>query len=88
MKTFLSAPRTVAVPERLTDLCAGRCDSLPAAITVRAGRVFFKANDGFSGDELWVSDGTPGSERRVRDVCPGPCSAAPGRVPSAPSLPI
>jgi hypothetical protein len=66
MKTFLSAPRTavVAVPERLTDLCAGRCDSLPAA------------------------NGTPGSEWRVRDVCPGPCSAAPGRVPSAPSLPI
>jgi len=69
--------------ERLTDVCAGRCDSLPAAITVRAGRVFFKANDGFSGDELWVSDGTPGSERRVRDLCPGVCSASPGRVAEA-----
>ncbi len=66
--------------ERLTDICAGRCDSQPAAITVRAGRVFFKANDGFSGDELWVSDGTPGSERRVRDLCPGVCSTSPGRV--------
>ena len=69
--------------ERLTDICAGRCDSLPAAITVRAGRVFFKANDGFSGDELWVSDGTPGSERRVRDLCPGVCSTSPGRVAEA-----
>ncbi|HSJ76556.1 MAG TPA: hypothetical protein VK899_10305, partial [Gemmatimonadales bacterium] len=66
--------------ERLTDICAGRCNSLPAAISSQAGRVFFKANDGFSGDELWVSDGTPGSERRVRDLCPGPCSAYPYRV--------
>ena len=66
--------------ERLTDICAGSCDSLPAAISIHAGRIYFKANDGFSGDELWVSDGTPGSERRVRDVCPGLCSAAPGRL--------
>jgi ELWxxDGT repeat protein len=66
--------------ERLTDICAGRCDSLPAVISVQAGRVFFKANDGFSGDELWVSDGTPGSERRVRDLCPGLCSAYPYHV--------
>jgi ELWxxDGT repeat protein len=69
---------------RLTDICAGRCDALPSyqpsAITVRAGRVYFRANDGFSGDELWVSDGTPGSERRVRDVCSGPCSAVPSLV--------
>jgi ELWxxDGT repeat protein len=66
--------------ERLTDICAGRCDSAPANITVHAGRVFFVASDGFSGNELWVSDGTPGSERRVRDLCPGPCTTYPGFV--------
>src|SRR6185369_6494211 len=41
---------------------------------------FFMADDGFTGAELWVSDGVPGSERRLRDLCPGPCSAWPGLV--------
>jgi large repetitive protein len=65
---------------RLTDICTGRCDAMPSAITVHAGKIFFNAADGFSGFELWVSDGTPGSERRVRDLCPGGCSSSAGPV--------
>jgi ELWxxDGT repeat protein len=60
---------------RLTDVCAGPCDSRPSKLTVSGGQIFFTADDGFSGPELWVSDGTPGSERRVRDLCPGPCGS-------------
>ncbi|HEX3527563.1 MAG TPA: ELWxxDGT repeat protein [Thermoanaerobaculia bacterium] len=68
---------TAAGTYRLTDICAGRCDSSPDNLTMSRGHLFFTADDGFSGRELWQSDGTPGSEQRVRDLCPGPCSSAP-----------
>jgi ELWxxDGT repeat protein len=68
---------TPAGTRRLTDVCAGRCGSLPQVVRVEAERVFFVADDGFSGRELWVSDGSPGGERRVRDLCPGPCGSEP-----------
>lgn len=43
-------------------------------------RWFFTANDGVSGRELWVSDGTPFGTRRVRDVRPGPGSSRIGQL--------
>ncbi len=69
--------------ERVTDVCAGSgyCGGPgPAEITVHAGRAYFTANDGFSGQEMWVSDGTTGSERRLKDICPGPCDTSPSPV--------
>ena len=39
---------------------------------VKAGeRVFFCANDGEHGRELWVSDGTAAGTRLVKDIRPG-----------------
>ncbi len=69
--------------ERVTDVCAGagHCGSSgPSGITVHAGQAYFTADDGFSGQEIWVSDGTPGSERRLKDICPGPCGTSPSPV--------
>ena len=41
------------------------------------GRLFFTADDGAHGFELWRSDGTPTGTRLVRDVNPGSASSRP-----------
>jgi len=41
------------------------------------GRVFFPANDGVNGYEIWSSDGTPGNTNLVQDILPG----SPGSMP-------
>lgn len=40
-------------------------------------RLFFVANDGLHGDELWCSDGTPAGTAMVRDIRPGLIGSAP-----------
>jgi ELWxxDGT repeat protein len=39
--------------------------------------VFFVRDDGVHGKELWVSDGSPGGPRLVRDILPGARSSSP-----------
>src|SRR6185369_4959711 len=39
--------------------------------------LFFTADDGGSGNELWKLDTTTGTTARVKDICPGPCSSSP-----------
>lgn len=41
------------------------------------GRVYFPANDGVSGYEIWSSDGTAGNTNLVRDILPGSPGSAP-----------
>jgi ELWxxDGT repeat protein len=45
---------------------------------VAAGKLFFAANDGVHGFELWISDGTASGTRMVRDINPGGDHAFPG----------
>jgi ELWxxDGT repeat protein len=71
---------TAAGTYRVTDVCAGRCDSSPDFLRAIGTSVYFQADDGVSGRELWVSDGTPGHEHRVRDLCAGPCDSDPGQM--------
>jgi ELWxxDGT repeat protein len=40
-------------------------------------RVFFVANDGQSGAELWMTNGTPGNAQRVRDIRQGSADSSP-----------
>lgn len=39
--------------------------------------VYFFGRDAAGDRELWRSEGTPGTTRRVLDICPGPCPAIP-----------
>ncbi len=54
--------------------------SLPTAMTALSGRVLFGADDGLSGTEPWVSDGTAGGTFRLADLYPG---ASPGFASSS-----
>lgn len=45
--------------------------------------VFFAANDGLSGAELWRSDGTAAGTRLVKDIVPGAHSSAPYKITAA-----
>jgi ELWxxDGT repeat protein len=53
--------------------------SEPTAVTAVDGTLFFSADDGTHGDELWQSDGTPAGTTLVRDTNP---TAAAGSSPS------
>src|SRR5262249_30319940 len=46
--------------------------SFERTLTAVGGRLYFIADDGSTGRELWESDGTEAGTVRVRDVLPGP----------------
>lgn len=66
---------------RLTDFASADPfpESFPAARAPFAhdGRVYFAADDGSHGQELWSTGTTPGTASLVADLCPGPCSSRP-----------
>lgn len=64
---------TAAGTYRLTDICAGACDSGAAALGLFQHGIYLIANDGEHGAALWRTDGTPGHEERVTGVCDGAC---------------
>jgi len=50
---------------------------VPISKTVVGNKLFFTANDGSSGQELWVSDGTPDGTRLVKDIRLGAAGSSP-----------
>jgi ELWxxDGT repeat protein len=68
VKNIKTAPGASSSPENLTAVSAG---------LFAAGKLFFSADDGTSGVELWVSDGTAAGTVRVKDIHPGSSSSAP-----------
>lgn len=48
--------------------------------TAANGRLFFAAEDGNSGKELWTSDGTTSGTKLVKDIYPGPISSFPDNL--------
>jgi ELWxxDGT repeat protein len=70
----LAEPRLVADIRAAAQPPAG---SDPSWFVAARDHLFFTADDGFSGRELWATAGEPAPPRRLADICPGPCSSSP-----------
>jgi ELWxxDGT repeat protein len=64
---FFQAGEPVVVP----------ASSYPGHLTEVNGVLFFSADDGEHGAELWMTDGTPAGTQLVADIYPGPESSFP-----------
>jgi len=52
-------------------------DNFPTVFVELGGAVYFTANDGVNGTEIWRSDGTAAGTHIVKDLCPGICGSRP-----------
>ena len=59
------------------DVNPGLPSSIPRSLTDLKGTLFFAADDGVSGTELWRSDGRTGGTFRVQDIAPGALGSGP-----------
>ena len=66
-------PSTVALVKDIN--VTGTFGSSPTDLTEVNGTVYFVANDGIHGRELWKTDGTDGGTVLVKDIKPGPRAA-------------
>lgn len=78
--TVLCSPcpaATVPGPHLVKDIATVGKSSLPSDLVEAGGRLFFVADDGLHGAEVWRSDGTAGGTSLVRDIRPGPATSGP-----------
>ncbi len=61
------------------DIDPGATGSSPQNLTNVNGTLFFEADDGTHGFELWKSDGTAGGTVMVKDIDPGASQLLPLR---------
>ncbi len=59
------------------DIYPGSFSSLPEELFAIGDKLFFRAQDPFTGTELWQSDGTEAGTVRVEDINPGRGSSEP-----------
>ena len=62
------------------DIAAGAAAGSPGNLTMIGDRLFFTADDGIHGRELWVSDGTVPGTRLVADILPGSQGSSPAEL--------
>jgi ELWxxDGT repeat protein len=74
-RTLLSAS-----PHMLMDIAAGAASSSASNFTASGSLVFFTANDGVSGSELWKTDGTAAGTVLVKDINPGSAGSNPSAL--------
>jgi ELWxxDGT repeat protein len=70
-------------PVLVKDIVAGSgsgVGNIGREMQVLGGRIFFWANDGSMGDELWMSDGTAAGTVLLKDINPGTASSGPGKM--------
>ena len=61
----------------IKDIRPGAADSAPTSLLNVGGTLFFAANDGTTGVELWKSDGTETGTVLVKEILPGSASPSP-----------
>ena len=65
------APASSADTKLVKDINPGSGGSNAAELTNFAGSLYFSADDGVHGDELWTSDGTDDGTTLASDINPG-----------------
>ena len=65
--TFTISPK----PERIADINSGSTGSYPRNFNEYNGKVYFTANDGTYGEEIWVYDPSDSTTARVTDIASG-----------------
>jgi ELWxxDGT repeat protein len=60
-----------STPAMVADIAPGAAPSNPSSIVQIGSTVYFAANDGAHGTELWKSSGTAASTVMVKDIAPG-----------------
>src|SRR4051794_4235584 len=76
---LFTAPIAEAAPSAalVKDIFPGTSGSGAGSLTDVDGTLYFAANDGSSGLELWRSDGTPAGTALVKDISPGSGGSGP-----------
>ena len=65
-------PAALHAQALIKDINPGLKGSSPEQLTYVNGTLYFVANDGTHGKELWKTNGTPASTVLVKDIVPGP----------------
>lgn len=68
------------VPYLVKDIKPGPLGSSPSFLSSVGGRLFFNADDGVHGQELWISDGTEQGTYLVIDLVPGADGSVPQQI--------
>jgi len=66
----LATQTALSQPFLVRDIHPGPDSADPAELTAVGSRLFFVADDGSHGKELWSSDGTPTGTLKVKDINP------------------
>lgn len=80
---LLAAYGAAGQPVLVKDIVAGSgsgIGNIGREVQVLGNQVFFWANDGSNGEELWVSDGTAAGTVLIKDIHPGSASSGPGKM--------
>jgi ELWxxDGT repeat protein len=67
----------MSIPFLVKDIYPGSSNSSPGSLTARGNTLFFTANDGVNGGELWKSDGTAAGTVLVKDIRSGSSNSSP-----------
>ena len=80
------APATARLVADIRPLPLPPASGRPHELTAGRDLLFFTADDGFAGFELWATNGTAGNAYRVADICPGSCGSFPRQITAAGKL--
>jgi ELWxxDGT repeat protein len=66
--SFISIHANAQNASLFKDIIPGSNSSSPALLITVGDKIFFRANDGIHGQEVWVTDGTPEGTQLVKDI--------------------